>query len=114
MDEVFEVLTLIQTQKISPMPIVFIGREYWQPLFGVVKGMVTAGTISVAEMDRISRLMLVTDNISEMITHLKVHIHSLADNGFSAPNKLCHQIAIRQRSKSPNRYDIVRNENATE
>jgi uncharacterized protein (TIGR00730 family) len=87
LDEVFEVLTLIQTQKIPPIPIVFIGREYWQQLFDVVKGMVAAGTISIAEMDRLSRLMLVTDDVSEMIAHLKVHTGCLGDNGFSAPRQ---------------------------
>lgn len=29
MDEVFEALTLVQTKKIPPMPIVLFGREYW-------------------------------------------------------------------------------------
>jgi len=29
MDESFEVLTLVQTRKIDPMPIVFIGESYW-------------------------------------------------------------------------------------
>jgi uncharacterized protein (TIGR00730 family) len=29
-DEAFELLTLIQTGKIKPMPIVFFGREFWE------------------------------------------------------------------------------------
>ncbi len=28
-DEVFEVLTLVQTKKVAPLPIILIGREYW-------------------------------------------------------------------------------------
>jgi uncharacterized protein (TIGR00730 family) len=29
MDEVFETLTLVQTRKISPLPIILVGREFW-------------------------------------------------------------------------------------
>ena len=29
MDEFFEALTLIQTRKIAPIPVVFVGQEYW-------------------------------------------------------------------------------------
>ena len=30
MDELFEVLTLVQTRKIKPLPIVLVGEEYWR------------------------------------------------------------------------------------
>ena len=29
LDEVFEVLTLVQTKKVAPLPIVLLGKEYW-------------------------------------------------------------------------------------
>ena len=32
MDELFETLTLIQTRKIEPVPVIFVGREYWKKL----------------------------------------------------------------------------------
>ncbi len=32
LDECFEVLTLIQTEKIRPFPIILVGKEYWQGL----------------------------------------------------------------------------------
>src|SRR5262249_37404934 len=32
MDEFFEIVTLVQTAKIQPIPIVLYGKEYWTPL----------------------------------------------------------------------------------
>lgn len=32
LDEFFEIVTLIQTKKIEPIPIVLFGKEYWTPL----------------------------------------------------------------------------------
>jgi uncharacterized protein (TIGR00730 family) len=35
MDELFEVLTLVQTRKIKPVPIVLVGEPYWRRAFDV-------------------------------------------------------------------------------
>jgi len=33
MDELFEILTLVQTRKIVPLPIVLVGESYWRKAF---------------------------------------------------------------------------------
>lgn len=35
MDECFEVLTLVQTRKVRPLPIVFVGESYWRSIVNV-------------------------------------------------------------------------------
>jgi uncharacterized protein (TIGR00730 family) len=49
MDELFEVLTLVQTRKVKPVPIVLFGTDYWKRLvnFDV---MVEEGTISKEDL----------------------------------------------------------------
>ena len=37
LDEFFEPLTLIQTDKIKPFPVIMVGREYWSGLTGWMK-----------------------------------------------------------------------------
>lgn len=32
LDEFFEIMTLVQTKRVEPIPIIMVGREYWQGL----------------------------------------------------------------------------------
>lgn len=48
-DELFETLTLIQTRKIKPVPIVLLGREYWQRIINF-EAMVEEGVIEEGDL----------------------------------------------------------------
>jgi uncharacterized protein (TIGR00730 family) len=43
LDELFEALTLIQTNKIGKFPIVLVGKEYWQGLIDWIKNTMLDG-----------------------------------------------------------------------
>ncbi len=52
LDEMFEAITLIQTKKIRPFPVILVGRDYWQGLVDWIKTvMISRGTISSEGMD---------------------------------------------------------------
>lgn len=65
MDEVFEVLTLIQTQKIDRVPIVFVGKEYWSGLLEWIKATMLeeAGNINAVDLN----LFEITDDPEEVV-----------------------------------------------
>ncbi len=50
LDELFETLTLVQTKKIKPIPILLFGEPYWREIINF-DGMVTQGMISPADLN---------------------------------------------------------------
>lgn len=67
MDELFEALTLIQTDKIQDFPVVLLGKDYWEPMLEFMrKSMIPVGTISPADLN----LMLVTDDPAEAVDYI--------------------------------------------
>lgn len=50
LDELFETLTLIQTRKIDPVPILLIGKEYWQRVINF-EVLVDEGTIDPEDIE---------------------------------------------------------------
>ena len=70
LDEFFEALTLMQTMKIYPMPLVLFGSDFWQGLLDWLRGsLLPAGTISEGDFDYIT----VTDNIDEIVAIMVEH-----------------------------------------
>jgi uncharacterized protein (TIGR00730 family) len=52
-DESFELLTLVQTGKVKPMPILFFGREFWDRVVDF-QALVDEGTIAQSDLDLFS------------------------------------------------------------
>jgi uncharacterized protein (TIGR00730 family) len=64
LDELFEAVTLVQTQKVTSFPIVLMGTDYWGGLFDWLRGTVLdAGTVSPRDVD----LLHLTDNVDEAV-----------------------------------------------
>ncbi|OFW61185.1 MAG: hypothetical protein A2133_10775 [Actinobacteria bacterium RBG_16_64_13] len=50
LDELFEVLNLIQTRKVRPMPVLLFGRQYWERIVNF-PALVDEGVISPGDLD---------------------------------------------------------------
>jgi len=71
-DEIFETLTLMQTNKIDDFPVVALGSAYWQPMIDFFQAkMFSEGMISENDLD----LVYVTDSVEEAMTHIGSHPH---------------------------------------
>ncbi|MSR57884.1 MAG: TIGR00730 family Rossman fold protein [Planctomycetaceae bacterium] len=67
MDEAFEAATLIQTQKIFDFPLIFMGVEYWQPVFDFLRDkMRVERTIAPLDLER----LILTDSLDVLQTTL--------------------------------------------
>ena len=74
MDEIFEVLTLIQTGKLPARPVVCMGKDYWKHLGTFLREtMLKVETISPEDLE----LALVTDDIPEAIDYIRKKISNL-------------------------------------
>jgi uncharacterized protein (TIGR00730 family) len=73
LDELFEALTLIQTQRIKPFPIVLVGSDFWAGLVDWIKDkLVGSGNISPEDM----LLFKVLDDADEVVKYLKETIQA--------------------------------------
>jgi len=80
MDELFEVLTLIQTKKPrKTMPIVLFGAEFWNEIVNF-DALLKWGMISAEDL----RLFLMTDSVDEAFNYLRGRLEEL----YPSPEKL--------------------------
>jgi hypothetical protein len=64
LDELFEALTLVQTQKVTSFPILLLGTDYWSGMVSWLRDTVLAqGRISAADLD----MFQVTDDLDEVV-----------------------------------------------
>jgi len=70
LDELFEALTLVQTNKIYKIPIILFGADFWSGLLDWMKDkLISHGTISEEDLD----LILLTDSIDEVVEAMVKH-----------------------------------------
>ncbi len=80
MDELFEALTLIQTNKSPPFPIILFGREYWTKLIEFMKEtMIGYGTISKEDLDFLTLCDSPEEAVETLLKEMKSLYNRLKD-----------------------------------
>ncbi len=68
MDELFELLTLVQTMRVTPFPVVLMGQDYWGGLVDWLRDkMLAEGKISDGDLDVFHR----TDDPAEAVAYIR-------------------------------------------
>ena len=68
MDELFEALTLVQTNKIAQFPVVLVGSTYWNGLLDWLKSTMLNGEHNINPADL--ELFRVVDNADDAVKHI--------------------------------------------
>lgn len=91
-DELFESLTLIQTRKTKPSPLILIGTAFWQPLIDWFRKMLLEahGAISPEDLD----LYTVTDDLDKAVA---IVVDQYKESGpvWAPPRKLYRRSSAR-------------------
>jgi uncharacterized protein (TIGR00730 family) len=70
LDELFEIATLMQVNRLSHIPIVLVGKDYWKPLLQWIELSVKEGLVLQQDAD----LLFVTDDVQEAFEHLQEQV----------------------------------------
>lgn len=68
LDELFEALTLIQTEKIGEFPIILVGKKYWEGLIDWMREHMFEVESNISEEDL--KLFRLVDTADEAVTHI--------------------------------------------
>jgi len=74
LDELFETLTLIQTNKIEKVPVILVGGDFWNGLWDWIQNILLdkEGNISPKDMD----LVKIIDDADEVVDHINAYYKS--------------------------------------
>jgi hypothetical protein len=68
LDEIFEAITLIQTKRIKPFPVILVGSDYWSSLWDWVRDtLLTRKLVSSEDMD----LVTILDDPEDVVKMIK-------------------------------------------
>lgn len=70
MDELFEAITLIQTDKIKPFPVILMGSDYWAGLLEWIKGTMSAKA-GMVRPEELEEIVQVIDDPEEAVKLIK-------------------------------------------
>ncbi len=71
LDELYEVLTLIQTRKMPEIPVLLYGSEFWQGLVAWMRDtMLARGLVDAADLDKRIRLVDSTEDVLGVVLPL--------------------------------------------
>ena len=68
LDELFEAITLVQTNKIAKFPVVLVGKDYWNGLFQWLKLTVLEEEKNIHEADL--ELFKIVDSADEAVDYI--------------------------------------------
>ncbi len=69
LDEFFEIITLIQTKKLAPIPVILYGVDYWAPLVDLMKTHLAEKFHTIDMED--TKLFTVTDSDDDVLSIIK-------------------------------------------
>lgn len=73
LDELFEMITLIQTRKVKRVPVVLVGKDYWQPLLAWIQRALYEDNRAIHKEDM--EIYHLVDNAGEAYHYIKKSVN---------------------------------------